>query len=185
MLIDHTKDIPEFTAQAKLVPEFLAISKLNNKDITRKRYKMCMLYLYFIYDKLSPYNEVSITERKKMVDTDYIIRMDLPLLEKMEDDKLLLAAIPKFRMLTYTVKEKMIDRWKNKVDQIQEVWELAPCSTIPEATVASQLLKKIDELLTMKERIDKMSDDVKEAEFYGGGTPGLFELDTNIDQFKR
>lgn len=173
MLIDYTGKWPEFTVAARRVPEFAAVESLKKTDV--KLHRACMLYLYFVFDKDSPYEKMLIHDKHKVLNKDYL--GDLIPCGELEKNKTLIAAAEKFVLLSYTAKERFILAWNNKVANLVKIWGNMKSETEEEQLKSARLLQQIKPLLEFKEHIDKQKDDASEEELYGGGKAGLFELD--------
>jgi hypothetical protein len=172
-LIDYSGKFPEFTDPAKLVPEFAKIAALKKTDLPL--YRSCMIYLYFVYDKSSPYEKMLLHDKHKVLNKDFLT--ELIKCEELEKNKILEPACKKYLMLEFTPKERMLRAWVIKVDKYVQLWSKLDVDDEDAAIKNAKLLQQIKPLLDFKEYIDKQRDDVSEGELYGGGQAGLFELD--------
>lgn len=155
------------------VPEFAQYLKALKDN--QEHFADVINFVCFVYDKKSPYKEVIIADREKLVFDDLKLNIKYSSLKTFKgipaDYK---NMIKKYKQLNYTHKERLVDAWNEKVNEYVNFWKTI---TFDESNSLDQgkVLKNINDLLEMKDKIDALRDDKETLEAYGGGQSTLFE----------
>lgn len=158
------------------VPEFKKYHKLLGSD---EHFQDVINFIGFLYDKKSPYKEIIISDREKLVFDDLKLKAKYKTIQQFKKDiSAFNDMIRKFKMLNYTHKERLLDTWNEKVDEYVQFWKNIKFDE-SNSIDQGKILKNVNDLLEMKDRIDAMRDDKETLEAYGGGQSTLFENPTN------
>lgn len=160
---------------ALALPEF---KKLSSADHTAgKRYfEKVINFIYFVYDKDSPYVELSEDKRKELVKEDFFSSISKSEYEAFSEKQEIKDCIAKLNMLQYTPSERHMKACEAKFEQYLELYSETPVNHENYEKIAAQLKGSqslYDIIDKLKERAFKERRKVDEEE--GDYKPGMFE----------
>jgi len=169
MVFDNNYAEPVFSKEALKVP---AIAKLKLAAKTDVVFKEWTNYLYYMYSVNTPYYEVILTDRRKLVIEDHLKKeFDFNKFEKTDST---IKAIERIKQLEYTTKQRYIDGWNVRVDQIIQLWNKKKL-TLANVDDETKMMKSVKDMLILRKQIEELQDDKRTSEAYGGGEDSLFE----------
>lgn len=169
MVFDDSFDPPMFTKEVMRIPCF---SELKMGAVDAKEFREWQTYLYFMYSVNTPYFEVLMTDRRKLVIEDHLKKSFDGI--KFEKHNSVIKVIERIKQLEYTTKQRYIDGWNVRVDQIIQLWNK---KKLTNANVDDETknMKSIKDMLILRKSIEDLQDDKRLTEAYGGGEDALFE----------
>lgn len=169
MVFDDNYEHPVFTKESLKVP---AIEALKKEAKTEKVFAQWTTYLYFMYSVHTPYYEVMLTDRRKLVVEDHL-KTDFDAI-KFEKSLSVTKSIERIKQLEYTTKQRYIDGWNVRVDQIIQLWNKKKL-TLANVEDETKMMKSVKDMLILRKSIEELQDDKRTSEAYGGGEDSLFE----------
>jgi hypothetical protein len=159
-----------------LTDDGLAIPQL--KLLTDLKYdhhtKTWLEYIFFVYDKNSPYKNILLDSRKKIVCADRFKASRSDLYIEIEKHEEVQHAIMCLTGLQYTHTEKLIEGVNRKIEEYLNFWNDTKIDS-KNHELLKDTLDNSEKLLKLKERLDRINNNEKSAKQVGGGTSKLFE----------
>lgn len=165
MIFEFRNEILTITPQGAIIPEVKSVKELtNHKDVLE--------YVFFVYDRNSIYHNMLISDRKKIVHNDRFIHLK-------EEDFVQLEStgrelIDKLNKVQYTPNERLIESMNGKIDEYIIFWQSIKIDK-DSHKLASDTLERAENLLKMKEKIDKLVAKESSSRQMGGAQAKMFE----------
>lgn len=123
---------------------------LFKKNLPNEEGKIMLAYLYYFYDRESPYANLSEIERKKQIAT-FFLKID----EKRLDKFLLKYEknIKAYENLIITQKERVINNLSKQIDEATDVFS-AMGTTEANINEKPKIVESINKMLAMKEKME-------------------------------
>lgn len=159
------------TKEGELVPQFSSLKKEFKKS---KDHAQVLTYIYSVYDRESPYQDVLPGDRKSMVCID-LLKESGNYWEELEKNEVVKAAIVWLTYAQTTTKERLFYGIEEKVEEYLVFWKSLTVNKenhniVSESVAnAAKLVKLRDDL---EKQIFKNKEDIHEV---GGGKAKLFE----------
>ena len=164
---------PRLTKHGLSIPEFKALKEQDHTD-GKKYFENQVTYIYFVFDKESPYIKIlPLRERKKVVLEDRLKGFKI---KDFEDVERVSIAIKKLEYLQYTVKERVLAQCELKFGEFQTLWS-ETSTTAENYDKLSDEFTRANGLFNVYEKLKKQVKEEKEiiAKNYGGIEPTLLE----------
>jgi hypothetical protein len=168
MLFELRNDKVSASEEALSIPEFSDLASV----MTKEEFQNAIDYIYFTYDKKSPYYDILLEERKIIVSGDRL--KDKKLYKKLEAFKALKPAILKFNKLTTTPAERLLEGANQKIEEYLEFWKDTPINDKTHELVATTI-KNANELIKLRSTLESQVLNEKRSKNVGGSEAKLFE----------
>lgn len=170
MIFELNGSIVTITKTGMLIPQ---IKNLYDVDGPKKAiFSMQMQYLFFVYDKLSPYADMLMGDRKKIVCSD-ILKQDSKHWLKSEKNELK-DSIEAINKIQFTPNEHLLQGVKEKIEEYLLFWKDTKIEAANHNLIADTL-DNANKLLKLKDTIEKQVLEEKSQKQVGGGKSKLFE----------
>jgi hypothetical protein len=167
MIFELRNDKVSISEESLWVPEFEALSKINKDELS-----VASNYIYFTYDKKSPYHEVLIEERRILVSGDRL--KDKKLYKKLEADPIIKSAIKKFIQLSTTPAERLLNGANGKIEEYLDFWNDTKI-TAQNHDLIAQTIKNANELIKLRGTLESQVLNERQTKNVGGSEAKLFE----------
>jgi hypothetical protein len=163
--------IVSVTKQGMLLSEIKELHA-SDKDKNKEFFHKVMSYVFNAYSKDSPYYDVLANERRSMVSKEVFGSVnEWKIIEKNKHVEDLIVKLAKIQV---TAKERLLEGVNRKIEEYLEFMDNTKITTANHNEVASQI-KNSNELLKLRDTIEKQVLEQKESRDVGGGTKKLFE----------
>jgi hypothetical protein len=150
--------------------------KLKEADKTRgnEGFNRLMKYLYFVYDRRSKFKDVPLKERQFLVSRDFC--GDEKYFQAWENNESIKKLISLLNTVQFTKDEQALEAARIKIDEFGELLRNTPLDLSNQNSVKS-LIENYEDLLKLKERLERLvlKESIEKA--VGGGDKKMFEDD--------
>jgi hypothetical protein len=167
MIFDLRNDVVSLSEEALSIPEFKTLSEMKKDE-----YQKIIDYIYFVYDKRSPYYSVLISDRKALVSWDRL--KDKKIYKKLEKTPDTLLAIAKFNLINSTPAERLLEGANKKIEEYLKFWNDTPISSDNHKLIADTL-ENANSLIKLRNTLQSQVMNETQSRNVGGSEAKLFE----------
>lgn len=149
------------------IPEFKALKTLHGKSFGKY-----IKYLFFVYDKRSPYKNLVLSDRKLIACEDRV--GDKGFWKGADKDEVFNGCMEKYTEMTTTHKERLLLGINEKIEEYLDFWKSQKIGANNHELVA-ETIKNANDLLILQERMEKRIKEEKDVKEVGGGKATLIE----------
>jgi hypothetical protein len=170
-VLEINNGIVSVTKEGMLIKEIKELIKLDT-DKNKKFFNKTISYVFFAYSKKSPFWDILPAERKLVASNE--IFSNTTEWQALEKNQLVADFIAKYLTMQLSAKERLLEGVNKKIEEYLQFMQDTQINQKNHAEIALQI-KNSNELLKLRDTIEKQVLEQKSSRDVGGGSKKLFE----------
>jgi hypothetical protein len=172
-ILEVNNGIVSVTKEGMLIKEIKELIKLDS-DKSKKFFNKTISYIFFAYSKKSPFWDALPGERKLVASIE--VFSNSTEWEILEKNQVVADFISKYSAIQLSAKERLLDGVNRKIEEYLQFMQNTQINQNNHAEIALQI-KNSNELLKLRDTIEKQVLEQKSSRDVGGGNKKIFEDD--------